>query len=552
MEKFIEQRASFPDKAFKPFAVMLWRELFRMAENFGDVAVCNDNSNGSAISLSLRDSSIYDGDYYALDMADEPFVQIGVDGIDERLFAIPEDDELGMEALGAEVRAWMEEGIMEAFLSAAIQKKYQRYNPEGKRFSIVGDCYESGAFGPDLSLLWSHKKPRFTVAQIRTRQKAARKKHEAPGKKKMRAVMKVKPKPKGKRKKLFPKPFKSEALRGWNDLFAAVSSFHNAIRFEMDAEGGTVTVITYPATSEPQCVSMIITSRVDELVEGEDEREEVTKAFYAWVEKGILESFQSARIQKKYTRFNPDGENCAIVLSKQEECGPTVYELASLDLSILWTNNPKFTVSRIKTQQKARTKKRKAAEKKQKEAEKKKPRAIVLAPDQALIKKLVKEHFKKPFKPKALEIWKDFFEDTEDFHNIAHCAIYPGIGVIKLTAQHSSINESASERINDRKSFCVYRNNWDPMLNKGVSEEDASATFRAWAEQGIMEAFNSARIQNKLQQYNPDDKRFAVLSTVGFHLPMIEDELSLLWNNNPSFTVSRIMSQQKAAIKRGA
>ena len=192
MDTFIEQRASFPDKPFKPIAVKLWRELFGMTDKFRDVAVCNYNGNGSCISLSFRDSAIYDGDYYGLDMADEPFAHVMVNGIDERLFAIPDGDDntrLFLE-LSAEVRAWMEQGVMEAFQSTAIQKNYAAYNPEGKRFSIFGDSYSDGEFGPDLSLLWSHRTPRYTVAQLRARQKAARKKHESSDKPRMRAVKK--------------------------------------------------------------------------------------------------------------------------------------------------------------------------------------------------------------------------------------------------------------------------------------------------------------------------------------------------------------------------
>lgn len=361
MDTFIEQRASFPDKAFKPFAVKLWRELFGMAKTFGDVAVCNYNSNGSSVSLCLRDSAIYDGDYYTLDMADEPFVHVGVEGIDERYSAIPEGDNCDreMEELSAEIRAWMEQGIMEAFHSAAIQKKYARYNSEGKRFSIFGDCYENGTFGPELSLLWSQTKPRFTVAQLRARQKAARRKHEAPGKLKMRAVKKkvAKPASRGKRKKLFSEPFKSEALRGWDDLFSRVTGFHSVIRFEIDTEGGDVTLITYPSEGEPQCVSMILPLCFDELDDIEVEHDEATEAYCAWVERGILDSFQSARVQKKYKDFNPDGKDCSIVLSRKEAWGPTEYALSALDLKILWSNNPKLTVARIKSQQKAATKK---------------------------------------------------------------------------------------------------------------------------------------------------------------------------------------------------
>lgn len=422
MDLFIEERASFPDKPFKPFAVKLWTELFNMAENFVDTAVCNNNGNGSTINLCLRDSSIYDGDYYALDMADEPFAHIAVNGIDERLFAFPDDDDLddNLQKLTAEVNAWMDKGILEAFHTPAVQKKYKSYNPDGKRFSIFSDCYETGAFGPDITLLWSHKTPRFTVAQLRKRQRDARRVYEGEEEEERpKAVIKVKSKPKKKRGKYFPKPFKTMATRNWNDLFDKVEGFHNIIRFEITT-GGIVEVITYPPSEKPSCVSMSLPPSIDNIIESEDERDKATQEYYAWVEKGILDAFNAARIQKKYATFNPQDKNCAIIINKKEKPGPTVYELSTLDFSILWSNNPKFTISRMKAQQKERDQKVKAPERKRNAAEKRKARAVSKKHNATDINILIKQFFKKPFKPHAHKIWTEFFEETEKFHNIAH------------------------------------------------------------------------------------------------------------------------------------
>lgn len=375
MDKLIEQRASFPDKEFKPFAVKLWNELFGMAEKFGDVAVCNYNADGSSVSLSFRDSSISDSDYQALSKADDPYAHIIVKGIDELLRGDGDDEfEPDYEGLAAEVCAWMEKGIMKAFHTPGVQKKYARYNPEGKRFSIVGDCYSDGVFGPELSLLWSHRTPRFTVAQIRKRQEAARKKleaakekREAADKPQSRVVTKKAAKTASQRrcKVRFSEPFKSEAFRGWDGLFSSDFGFCSVIRFEIEMISmGTVTVLAYPATGRPELVSMIMPLCADELAAFDCGRDEKLAAYQAWVEKGILDSFRAARIQKDYANANPDGKNCAIVVSIKTERGPTEKELAALDLKVLWTNNPEFTVARIKAQDKARVKRREAAEQK--------------------------------------------------------------------------------------------------------------------------------------------------------------------------------------------
>lgn len=125
-----------------------------------------------------------------------------------------------------------------------------------------------------------------------------------------------------------------------------------------------------------------------------------------------------------------------------------------------------------------------------------------------------------------------------------------GVGAISLTPQHSTINEKDSERRNNRPSYFVHLFNWDRMLKKDIEQHLATLVYRTWVEQGLMEAFHSKRIQNKFNKFNPDDKSFAIVSTQEMDVPLVNDELNLLWNNKPSFTLPRIISQQKKAVKK--
>ena len=173
MYKTLESRATYPKKPFKPFAAKVWKTLFSLTKDTGDVAFWRIDAGG--IILSIRDSGF---DESSPEWEDGDYVSVLVDGICEQLDAIPYEDEEQIEARTEAFRAWAEKGIKESFQSAAVQKLYQRFNPDGNNFAVVSGEYDDGLGDTELSLLWTHKK-HFNVSRIKARQKAARKKREA-------------------------------------------------------------------------------------------------------------------------------------------------------------------------------------------------------------------------------------------------------------------------------------------------------------------------------------------------------------------------------------
>jgi len=158
----------------------------------------------------------------------------------------------------------------------------------------------------------------------------------------------------------------------------------------------------------------------------------------------------------------------------------------------------------------------------------------------------------KPFKALAAKAWNEFFAIADETCDVAHWRISAHSATVRLSPRTSSIDESDPDLVSTERIHILVEGiievfktlpDGDPRLDKAI------ASFRAWAEKGILDAFESARIAKKFERFNPDEKNFAVVSADtdwGLH----EDELSLLWTNNARFTVARIKSRQSAAAKK--
>jgi len=172
------------------------------------------------------------------------------------------------------------------------------------------------------------------------------------------------------------KSFKAIATKAWNEFFANTTDFVNVAHWMIVADAGSIRLSARRSSvdeSDPDWVGYepigLCAEGVLELLDCEPNlvvQDEIRTAFRAWVEKGILESFQSARVRKKFEKFNPEAKGFAIVTSTTD-CG-----LAEDKLSLLYRNSTKVTLAKIRTQQSSAAKKRKAGRKRRGQVLKKK------------------------------------------------------------------------------------------------------------------------------------------------------------------------------------
>jgi len=343
MDKTLETGVKYPKQAFKSFAAKVWKELFTHTKETADVAFwCIEPPH---ITLSLRDSGV---DESNPERNRVDYVTAVVDNFDHMAM----NGEVEPSALCDAIRAWAEKGILEAFHSAAVQKQYQRFNPDGNNFAIVStDADQSGLSASEISLLWTQKK-HFNVSRIWARQKAARDKRiaaeeAAPPEKKV-----AKPAKKSVAKGM-NKGLREDVVNTWIGFLDGPLGFQNVAHFRILPKGGGIWVESQHSTEKKRHINRyqnyIMT--FPGWLGIDKEREDFAEVYRETMEQAILKIFLSVRMQKKFKRYNPENAPFAIMTATEK------INLHEPGNKVLWSNDPKFTAARIRAQRKAAMKK---------------------------------------------------------------------------------------------------------------------------------------------------------------------------------------------------
>lgn len=177
MSLVIEKHGNFPRKSFKPLAVKGWNEFFTLADPSTDLAHWNVHADSGVIRLTARNSMIDESDP---DWNPPTAISMCVDGVVDLFNQEPPTHSEA--AIRAKFQEWAQQGILESFQSASVLRKYDHFNPTGKRFAIVSAPLDLGLAEDDLALLWSNDE-HFKVATIKRQQQDAQKrtKRKSPG-----------------------------------------------------------------------------------------------------------------------------------------------------------------------------------------------------------------------------------------------------------------------------------------------------------------------------------------------------------------------------------
>jgi hypothetical protein len=174
----LNKRGKFPKQPFQPLAIEIWTAFFGTAPPESDLAYWTIEPHAASVRLSARNTLVNDA---GAEYEPSTPVIVLVDGIIEARRA---SDKSLHPKLNSDFREWVTRGILEAFASAGVAKKYSNFLPKKGSFAIVTSPAEEALTDSDLTLIWSSSK-RFSLSTIATRQVAAKKKT-----KKARAVKK--------------------------------------------------------------------------------------------------------------------------------------------------------------------------------------------------------------------------------------------------------------------------------------------------------------------------------------------------------------------------
>ncbi len=160
------------------------------------------------------------------------------------------------------------------------------------------------------------------------------------------------------------KSFKSVATKAWSEFFKLAIDGIDLAHWMIEADSATVRLSgragfvdeSGPDWEMPKPVVILVDGIIESFeTNPHSSDKKLRKHFRQWVEKGILDSFHSLSVTKKFERFNPDSKSFAIVTS-QTDLG-----LAEDELSLMWSNDNSLSVAKIKSRQKtAKSRKRKA------------------------------------------------------------------------------------------------------------------------------------------------------------------------------------------------
>lgn len=164
----LEKHGDFNAKSFKPIAAKIWSTFFDVASSPIDLMHWMVDGFSSTVRISGR---VMDVNEYSSEWeTTQPIVAI-VDGL---LESMGPGETVPNLALRNEFREWVENGIMEAFASQRIKKKFFDSGLSKGEFVIVTSPSDAGLAEDELKVLWASAK-NITPASIRSRQKEAQK-----------------------------------------------------------------------------------------------------------------------------------------------------------------------------------------------------------------------------------------------------------------------------------------------------------------------------------------------------------------------------------------
>jgi hypothetical protein len=175
----LEQHGEYQAKLFKSVAGRIWTRFFDVADSSCDLVHWMVDGYSSTVRVTGR--RIDENECSPEWETSQPIVAI-VDGFLESMEA---GEAVPNPTLLAEFREWVENGIMEAFATKRIEKKFADMELSKDGFVIVTSPTDAGLAEDELKVLWASDK-KMTPAAIRARQKAAqkRKRHAVRKKKK--------------------------------------------------------------------------------------------------------------------------------------------------------------------------------------------------------------------------------------------------------------------------------------------------------------------------------------------------------------------------------
>src|SRR5690606_168009 len=146
---------------------MAWIKFFSTAPPHADLAHWTIHADSGVVRLSTRQTDV---DESGPDWDPLPPISMVVDGIVEKLNSA--DSPQSCLELQEHFREWAETGILKAFHSATVRRKFDGFLSPPRSFAIVSAPLDLGLASDQLSLLWSNDS-QLTTTAIQRRQQAA-------------------------------------------------------------------------------------------------------------------------------------------------------------------------------------------------------------------------------------------------------------------------------------------------------------------------------------------------------------------------------------------
>lgn len=156
------------------------------------------------------------------------------------------------------------------------------------------------------------------------------------------------------------KPFKAQARKMWEHFFKTAVPGSDLAHWEVDPNSATIllssrnsSVSETDSDWDPPAPVIIVVNGIAELLNADpDAWDELGTEFLEWVTLGIMQSFKSASVSKRFKQYLKSNQlDCfAIVTSPFDE------GLIENDLALVWSKNDCLTVKKIKARQKAAAK----------------------------------------------------------------------------------------------------------------------------------------------------------------------------------------------------
>ena len=159
--------------------------------------------------------------------------------------------------------------------------------------------------------------------------------------------------------------FKQPAITAWDEFFKIADNRVDIAHWYI-SDGGAVRLsarISSIGESGPDRVTLDriyvevkgLFDILDPRFKSESEYSKTVRDYRQWVEEGIVQAFESPRIKKKLQKFidgKTGNKDFAVVTADMD------WGLINDELTLLWTNNKKFTIAVIKERQEPKGRKR--------------------------------------------------------------------------------------------------------------------------------------------------------------------------------------------------